>query len=817
VLGENASLSFRNGDKITFTVDAVGHPFILKDVPGAGTSNALNIPNNGIETGTIVWEVGETGAFYYNCQFHSAMAGEISIDETGDIANPNAETASIIGDGEADLINLLELGISFADGDVIALRKITSDGSITPTAKDIDTSIEGGNLDYGNAKGVLAEEITIDGDGFVTQTSSKGTEEQVPGQVLDTLDIRVTHRDNDGPGQIFQFNSFVNDKNLIINIPFEVPNSNQIFVQSEGEFLTKDVDYTVNILESTVEIISTGEYKNVTLRAFGRNGENILEMEKIIADGSTQAYSTSTQFADVQDFYVTVNGAPSNALITDNDGVAQIEFSEPLQAGDVASYGLFYTSNKSFSEFTVEEFTHDGSTREYNLQNSPLFAEPARYNTIVESDGKILNAGYNVKYTIPENRQRAYAIQDWQITGGTINAGNVEVYLNGSRINITESWRLDIFNSDVVLLTDVGEPGDIVDIYVTDTADYAIENNSVNFLIDIEENTTIKIYQFSNHDILGIDRFTYDTVARAVLQQNSKDYYEYNLLENGIIKLRRPVLDERFVWITVDGALLKPGDDYVTNGNFVNLNYNPTSESTIEIIHFANSEYRKGFKFRQFKDILNRTHYKKIDDARTAIITKPVNYYDLTIEVDNASVLSDPNRQTNQPGIIFVNGERIEYMIKTGNTLRQLRRGTMGTAVNELIPAGTEVVDQASDLTIPYADRNLVNEFTAESDQRLFDINFSANSVNDIEVFVGGRRLRKSEIDVYNAYVAQTSPQGDQTVQSDFTITGNTVRLTDVASAGEKVIVVKKQGLLWSEPGKDLANSDTDIANFIKS
>ena len=36
-----------------------------------------------------------------------------------------------------------------------------------------------------------AEDINIDGDGFVTPTSSHGPEEFVPGQVLDTLDIQV--------------------------------------------------------------------------------------------------------------------------------------------------------------------------------------------------------------------------------------------------------------------------------------------------------------------------------------------------------------------------------------------------------------------------------------------------------------------------------------------------------------------------------------------------------------------------------------------------------------------------------------------------
>ena len=36
-------------------------------------------------------------------------------------------------------------------------------------------------------------------------------------------------------------------------------------------------------------------------------------------------------------------------------------------------------------------------------------------------------------------------------------------------------------------------------------------------------------------------------------------------------------------------------------------------------------------------------------------------------------------------GVLFINGERIEYFVKDGNSLQQLRRGTMGTGVKDNI------------------------------------------------------------------------------------------------------------------------------------
>ena len=60
------------------------------------------------------------------------------------------------------------------DNDKFEVRNSTSDGSFgwTPTA--YDTLIEGGNLSYTTASEQKAEDINVDGDGFVTPTTSKG-------------------------------------------------------------------------------------------------------------------------------------------------------------------------------------------------------------------------------------------------------------------------------------------------------------------------------------------------------------------------------------------------------------------------------------------------------------------------------------------------------------------------------------------------------------------------------------------------------------------------------------------------------------------
>ena len=79
---------------------------------------------------------------------------------------------------------------------------------------------------------------------------------------------------------------------------------------------------------------------------------------------------------------------------------------------------------------------------------------------------------------------------------------------------------------------------------------------------------------------------------------------------------------------------------------------------------------------------------------KTTLIS-PLNLTDATIEVADASNLPVPNVFAITPGIIHINGERIEYYTLVGNTLGQLRRGVGGTSVPLLHTLGS-LVEAAS-------------------------------------------------------------------------------------------------------------------------
>ena len=226
--------------------------------------------------------------------------------------------------------------------------------------------------------------------------------------------------------------------------------------------------------------------------------------------------------------------------------------------------------------------------------------------------------------------------------------------------------------------------------------------------------------------------------------------------------------------------------------------------------------------------MLNRTHFKRLENSATKL-AQPLNYYDLRIELDDASELSEPNKGQNLPGVIFIEGERIEYFVKEGNTLRQLRRGTLGTGVKNTYAADTKVFDQNISKTVPYKDQaitfnvsyleNGVKKLGADGTTNTFEIGYPVASINEIEVFVGGVRMRKTALDVFDYTTALDSPEGDTTVAADFTFDADTNEIILLATPAKdtRVTVVKKVGQSWTVSGTSLGDTENSIARFLRA
>jgi hypothetical protein len=69
-------------------VNASGHPFWIQTVSGAYSSGNVysgGVTNGGAAVGTIIWEVpfDAPDNLYYACQYHSSMAGSITVSDLG--------------------------------------------------------------------------------------------------------------------------------------------------------------------------------------------------------------------------------------------------------------------------------------------------------------------------------------------------------------------------------------------------------------------------------------------------------------------------------------------------------------------------------------------------------------------------------------------------------------------------------------------------------------------------------------------------------------------------------------------------------------
>ena len=84
VSGNDPSISAKVGETLNFDVNASGHPLLLiiSSNGGAGSSNLISgVSNNGADQGTISWSPPTAGTYYYICEFHPDMLGEIIITE----------------------------------------------------------------------------------------------------------------------------------------------------------------------------------------------------------------------------------------------------------------------------------------------------------------------------------------------------------------------------------------------------------------------------------------------------------------------------------------------------------------------------------------------------------------------------------------------------------------------------------------------------------------------------------------------------------------------------------------------------------------
>ena len=151
-LGNNPTITVRQGDRLYFNVNASGHPFYVQDTVGAYNStrvlndtnyNSLTYrdfpTNQGIEVGQFEWEIDDwkQGDYYYVCQLHSSMNGIIRVLPSTNFYGYYSDTAAYwdytvsgasVGAGRTDLqLRIYRANAQNSDSGHIAAIKIMNE------------------------------------------------------------------------------------------------------------------------------------------------------------------------------------------------------------------------------------------------------------------------------------------------------------------------------------------------------------------------------------------------------------------------------------------------------------------------------------------------------------------------------------------------------------------------------------------------------------------------------------------------------------------------------------------------------------------
>jgi len=639
--------------------------------------------------------------------------------------------------------NVIDIGIlgNLRTGDQLTFRKTTSDGTILPNDQSLlDSLISGGDLAYISAKGITPDEIIIDGDDFVSAETNHGPEELVQGHVVDTVDIKVYDAPASG-GPRITIDNYIGD-GITSTYPLGVlpPNEDAVIV-----FINKLFQNSINVdfANKTVTLVTDDNLSDppplnskVTIFIIDTAGYDILSREIIVADGETRSFLTGARYtANDVSAYILVDGVDTSASILtsnqDNPNIGNVivRLENPPAEGSIVQIMIFRGSMQKYSK-TVNHVIPITNKTTYDLPRVPSSILPlsayvwviVTYSVNGVKKQDFLRAPDYENFVYPEPIE----LDGLRYASYSVELDIISVYKNNIKLLQIRDYSFDSANNIIILRDGIATDGDkiIVEIF----RDHDFEINGSKLVItknyNLSNKDAILFTTFTNHDQWDIMRnnkeFAFTTGYEAVPYDITQyDTFGTSINTSGIFDLPRTVSDKSGVLVSVSRELLVYGVDYVILDNMrqirVTLPDVLTKKDFIEIITTNPKVATNSFGFRIFKDMLNRTQYKRLDNKKTTELIRDLNYYDTSIEVANGSILDTPNRQNNLPGVININFERIEYMVKNNNVLSQLRRGTVGTAINVSVPAGTSVTSMSYTDTIPYTDNEIKNTYIADT------------------------------------------------------------------------------------------------------
>jgi len=658
---------------------------------------------------------------------------------------PNLVTIPLVNNSNNYIINIPQVFTASA-GDTFIIRQSTSDGSVTPF--DYDSDITGGDLAYATARGIAADDIAIDGDGFVTTSTSPAPEEVVPGQVVDTVAIKVFDRPTAGNAEI-HVDNYTTD-GVTSSFKFkQIPSSaRSIIVKLGNTVKTFSDDYAIDYANQTITFNTPPVTNQIaTIFTVGYSGENILDIEYFVGNGSTKEFITSARWLVNVTALVHVNGVTSEFTLfkTDNtytlSNVVGIRFSNAPASGDLINYIIVSGNDSSFSVTNTERIATDGNYT-YALNNMVGKSLPNESSMIVRVDQTILPAPISMYFKVSANRLN-YAIDTDRVASRSVNEAQILVLVENDILLNGRDYTVDLTGIVVKITRQTYKKYSGKDLIISVTANngyvYDAINGKITFAYAYDNSRVVEVISSYQHDYLNIQRTAFTAQSLVNITPDLTVSYQYQNTIGGFISLDRTVLNENYVWVLKNSVLLTPGVDFVLadNRTSIQLTSDLVASDTVDLITFGSNILKSGIAYMQFKDMLNRKVYIRLGKNKQTTLAQDLHWNSTEIVLTDATNFTGSSAKQDRPGVIEIRGERIEYFSKIGNILRLLQRGTHGTGINNFNKAGTFVQDIGPSEIIPYKDSASTTTVISNGSDTV-PLAFAPASANEIEVFVGG-------------------------------------------------------------------------------
>ena len=606
----------------------------------------------------------------------------------------------------------------------------------------LDSSIDGGTWTPSkngpiliDALGINPEDLILNGSNFYSPEAGYGPEEFIGGQVTESLGINVYTKNPNGAPLVFS-GFFDVDANQPVVHPLRLlPTTYNSISVTFGRMIydyVEDSAFTAinqfSIDWATGDLVlppqsSTGQGSYTILEVGGGNDKNplgVIDKQYISVDntGGVFPYVEVDSLAwvkSVKSAYVTVNGIEITSDSTKETYYVLGASNKNSTRASVTVYGLpklgvsvqswfFGSYNNYYNKVQEEVFAASTVTQtSFTLTNLPATIEPADSQVIVEikdsAGRRQLTPPYVSYYQVKDIstiENRTFSINN-KVTHspGTYSLNKIRVYKNGKKLVPGFEFVLNGPDNTVTIYPSVLKIGDAIAILgiIPGEYDYDIISNTLYVPLISGSGVTnaeIKIITFTDHDGMLMRTEKFPRVLH--------DRYQ----------LSRPVMNTSYIWVSLNGIPLKHSNyDVLEDMVTVQLNDSVTTKPGDVIVIRSLSDLNMSstvLGYRIFNDIFGRSHYKRLSKENTTYLTSPLSYTDTEIKVADAKVLSPPILSKKIPGVILIDGERIEFLEMSGNTLKKLRRGTLGTSPSFYSDINTKVIDQSPTQTIPYSE-----------------------------------------------------------------------------------------------------------------